>query len=90
VRRRDLIAGVAGLVGTAKFGLPSVGRGKTLTDPGAGLEGMLYRSTAKVEPVPLAALRTAITAIRVGFGLLRKRVIFPPCVAGIANSRQDP
>ena len=67
VRRRELLAGAAGLVGAATFGLPSVGRSRTSADPAAGLEDMLYHSTANAEPVPLAALRTAVTRVRADF-----------------------
>ena len=67
VRRRELLAGAAGLVGAATFGLSSVGHGRTLADPGAGLEEMLYHSTANAKPVPLTALRTAVTKIRADF-----------------------
>jgi transcriptional regulator with XRE-family HTH domain len=67
VRRRELLAGAAGLVGAAALGLPSVGRDRTLADPGAGLEDMLYHSTANAEPVSLAALRAAVTGIRADF-----------------------
>jgi hypothetical protein len=67
VRRRELLAGAAGLVGAAALRLPSVGRSRTLADPGAGLEDLLYHSTAAAEPVPLAALRTAVTGIRADF-----------------------
>jgi transcriptional regulator with XRE-family HTH domain len=66
VRRRELLAGAAGLVGAATLGLPSVAR-NTVADPGAGLEEMLYHSTANAEPVPLATLRTAVTGIRADF-----------------------
>jgi transcriptional regulator with XRE-family HTH domain len=91
VRRRELLAGVAGLVGTATFGLTSVGCGKTLTDPGAGLEDMLYRSTANVEPVPLAALRTAITAIRADFQNARydRMAASLPGLIGTATATRD-
>ena len=67
VRRRELLAGAAGLVGAAALGLSSVGRDRMLADPGAGLEEMLYHSTANAEPVPLPALRTAVTEIRADF-----------------------
>jgi transcriptional regulator with XRE-family HTH domain len=67
VRRRELLAGAAGLVGAAALGRPSVGRDRMLADPGAGLEDMLYHSTANAEPVPLTALRTAVTGIRADF-----------------------
>ena len=63
----DESVGAAGLVGAATFGLPSAGRSRTLADPGAGLEDMLYHSTANAEPVPLAALRTAVTKVRADF-----------------------
>jgi len=67
VRRRELLAGAAGLVGAAALGFPLSARRRTLADPGAGVEEMLYHSTADVEPVPLAALRTAVTGIRSDF-----------------------
>ena len=67
VRRRELLAGAAGLVSAAALGRPSVGRARTLADPGADLEDMLYHSTAKAEPVPLAVLRTTVTRTRADF-----------------------
>jgi transcriptional regulator with XRE-family HTH domain len=66
VRRRELLAGAAGLAGAA-LGLTSADRSWTLADPGAGLEDMLYHNTVHAEPVPLAALRTAVTGIRAHF-----------------------
>ena len=62
-----LLAGAAGLVGAAALGLPSAGRRQAAGDPGAGLEDMLYQSTTSAEPVPLAAIRTAVAGIRADF-----------------------
>src|SRR5580704_2900617 len=63
MRRRELLAGAAGLVGAATFGFPLGARRQTPADPAAGVEEMLYRSTADVEPVPLTTLRAAVTGI---------------------------
>ncbi len=91
VRRRELLAGAAGLVGAATFGLPLVGRSRTSTDPAAGLEDMLYHSTANAEPVPLAALRTAVTGVRSDFQNARydRMGASLPALIAIATATRD-
>jgi transcriptional regulator with XRE-family HTH domain len=90
VRRRELLAGTAGLVGAAALGFPLGARSRTLTDPGASLERMLYLSTADVEPVPLAKLRTAVTGIRAAFQNARydrMAASLPPLIATATATR---
>jgi transcriptional regulator with XRE-family HTH domain len=84
VRRRELLAGAAGLVGAAALGFPLGARSRTLADPGAGVEAVLYHSTADVEPVPLSTLHTAVTGIRADFQNARydrMAASLPPLIA---------
>lgn len=75
VRRRDLLAGIAGLAGgTALARLPQqasppIGAAKFT----AGLTGVLYGPGPPAEPVPLPRLRAAVTAARADFQAARYR-----------------
>jgi len=90
VRRRELLAGTAGLVGAAALGFPLGARSRTPADPGAGVEAMLYRSPPDVEPVPLATLHTAVTGIRASFQNARydrMAASLPPLIATATATR---
>jgi transcriptional regulator with XRE-family HTH domain len=90
VQRRELLTGTAGLVGAAALGFPLGAGSRTLADPGAGVEEMLYRSTADVEPVPLTKLRTAVTGIRAAFQNARydrMAASLPPLIATATATR---
>jgi hypothetical protein len=70
VRRRQLLAGAAGLAGAAALGRPAATRAPMLTSPGGSLEDLLYGKAA-AEPVPVAALRAATTRARADFQTAR-------------------
>jgi hypothetical protein len=66
VRRRDLLAGAAGLAGSAALAWSAVGRAQVTAGSPAGLEDLLY-SGATGGPVPIATLRAAIRTARCDF-----------------------
>lgn len=68
VRRRELLAGAAGLA-SAAFVSPAASRVRTADDLSAGLEDLLYGRTAG--PVPATTLQTAIAAKREDFQAAR-------------------
>lgn len=70
VRRRELLAGAAGLASAAALGRPSGGRAKSPLRPPTGLADMLYGSTAAA-PVTMAALRAAVAQARADFQTAR-------------------
>ena len=70
VRRRELLAGAAGLAGTAALGWSAVGRAQVTAGSSVGLEDLLY-SGATGGPVPIATLRAAIRTARCDFQTAR-------------------
>jgi transcriptional regulator with XRE-family HTH domain len=66
VRRRELLAGAAGLAGAAALGRPPAGPAPPRADPAGGLQDLLYGGAA-AEPVPLAVLHAATTGARADF-----------------------
>jgi transcriptional regulator with XRE-family HTH domain len=72
VRRRELLAGAAGLAAAGALGLPQTARASRTVDSAGGLESLLYgHSLDGAEPVPLTALRTATARARVLFQAAR-------------------
>lgn len=70
VRRRELLAGAAGLASAAALGLPPGGRAKSPPGPPTGLAEMLYGGPAAA-PVAAAALRAAVAQARADFQTAR-------------------
>jgi transcriptional regulator with XRE-family HTH domain len=66
VRRRDLLAGAAGLTGAAALAWSAVGRAQVTAGLPAGLADLLYSGTTG-GPVPIATLREAIRTARCDF-----------------------
>jgi transcriptional regulator with XRE-family HTH domain len=70
VRRRELLAGAAGLAGSAALAWSAVGRAQVTAGSPATLEDLLY-SGATGGPVPVATLSEAICAARRDFQTAR-------------------
>jgi hypothetical protein len=70
VRRRELLAGAAGLASATALGLPSGGRAHSPPGPPTGLADMLYGGAAAA-PVAVAALRDAVGQARADFQTAR-------------------
>jgi transcriptional regulator with XRE-family HTH domain len=70
VRRRELLAGAAGLAGSAALAWSAVGRAQVMAGSPAGLEDLLY-SGATGGPVPIATLSEAICTARRDFQTAR-------------------
>jgi transcriptional regulator with XRE-family HTH domain len=65
VRRRELLAGAAGLAGAAALGLPASADAGSPQTLAVGLENLLYGGGADAAyPAPLSALRTATAGAR--------------------------
>jgi transcriptional regulator with XRE-family HTH domain len=69
VRRRELLAGAAGLASAGALGLPSPSRNRA--GPRASVEEALYSSRAATTPVPVKDLRMAVAAARADFQTAR-------------------
>ncbi len=70
VRRRELLANAAGLVGSAALARPVVGRSQAPLRPHASLADLLYAGGVG-EPVPMGTLGAAIAARRADFQMAR-------------------
>ena len=91
VRRRELLAGAAGLAGTATLARSGVSRAQVTADPSAGLEDLLY-SGGTGGPVPIATLRAAICAARSDFQTARYDRLaadLPGLISTAVATRQD-
>jgi len=77
VRRRDLLAGIAGLAGGTAFGSlpPPASRAIGPAEFTAGLTGVLYGPQGPAAPVALPRLRAAVTAARADFQAARYRTL---------------
>ncbi|MGI8446806.1 MAG: helix-turn-helix domain-containing protein, partial [Streptosporangiaceae bacterium] len=71
VRRRELLAGAAGLAGAAALGRPGALRNQTPADPASSLADLLYGAPAAAEPMPVPALRAATASARADFQAAR-------------------
>jgi transcriptional regulator with XRE-family HTH domain len=90
VRRRELLAGAAGLASAAALGIPAGGRAKAPADPRAGLESLLYGQAAAA-PVSATTLRAAVTQARADFQTARYdrlAISLPGLVGAAAATRQ--
>jgi hypothetical protein len=70
VRRRELLAGAARLAGTAALGLPTVGPARIAASTPVGLDNLLSGHGVGGH-VPVATLRTAVSATRADFQAAR-------------------
>jgi transcriptional regulator with XRE-family HTH domain len=70
VRRRELLAGAAGLTGAAALGLPARAAARNCR-PAGGLAAVLYGTPPGAAPVTLPALRAAVTKARACFQAAR-------------------
>ena len=71
VRRRELLAGAAGLAGAAALGRPGAPRNQAPADPASSLADLLYGAGGAVEPVAVPALRVATATARADFQAAR-------------------
>jgi transcriptional regulator with XRE-family HTH domain len=91
VRRRELLARAAGLVGVAALGHSAADRVQSLTDPRARLDDLLYGG-AGAEPVPLAVLRGATAQAHACFQTARYdrlTTVLPRLIATAAATRDS-
>jgi hypothetical protein len=91
VRRRDLLAGAAGLTGAAALGWSGVGRAQVTAGSPAGLEDLLYSGTTG-GPVPIATLRGVIRTARCNFQTThydRLAVGLPGLIGTAVATRRD-
>ena len=91
VRRRDLLAGAAGLTGAAALAWSGVGRPPVTAGLPAGLEDLLYSGTTG-GPVPIATLHGAIRTARCDFQTAnydRLAVGLPGLISTAVAARRD-
>jgi transcriptional regulator with XRE-family HTH domain len=91
VRRRELLAGAAGLAAGGAFGLPGAARASRL-DPAGGLEAVLYgRGSGAVRPASLTVLRGATERARGLFQAARYTQLsaeLPELIASVSAARE--
>jgi len=91
VRRRELLAGFAGLAGAAPLGPPPALRPTAPAGFGAGLATLFYGPQPAATPVPLAELQAAVTAAQADFQAARypKLAATLPATIAIAVATRD-
>ncbi len=71
VRRRELLAGAAGLAGAAALGRPGAPPNRAPADPASSLADLLYGGGGAAEPVPVPTLRAVTATARADFQAAR-------------------
>jgi transcriptional regulator with XRE-family HTH domain len=90
VRRRELLAGAAGLAGAAALGASRRDQPRPPADPAQGLENLLYGSTAAA-PASLSVLDTAVGRARHDFQAARydRLTVSLPGLIATASATRD-
>jgi hypothetical protein len=90
VRRRELLAGAAGLAGAAALGAAAHGSARPPADPAQDLAGVLYGNPA-AGPASLAVLRTAVQRARHDFQTARydRLATTLPALIATASATRD-